>query len=640
MSQAYTAPPEAQATLTEMGPAVSNFAGYHNLVLKDTYYIGSRGSEPARIAGYHLPTWRTAVVRDFPGFREISALVADGDLLYVAVRNQRKQTVIFSWDTVAGRVAPVATLPGLTIWALKVAADGLLYAVCGETLSVHEIDLRTGASRVLFTPDAATARPPTIVVTPDRIYFGAGGRRPDDAIRATLFTIDRATGAVSSILPAELAGDQSVVGLLLAGDRLFIGTKTETSPAHFAVMSLPGHDLEYIGQPGGHTGFWALLEAADGEVCFFSSTKVYRYLASAPGIEELADLGAVIAGGLQYYRGELLAMAWPVPWPAGPPATFLHRYDVTAGRLHTSEIPELAMPMRAEPVHALAAGGGQVYAAAWDLHRHDPRTRTVTKVLGMPRTIKAMAVAGGGAAPGRLYAAIHEAGELWSYDPVSDGMRRLGAFPQGRARPWDMAWDKDNDLIVVGTGAAQPGGGALGIYDPSRGDLRTYPDPCGPGDAVYATAPGDGLLFLAGADGGGHLACWDPVTGRRLWDQDAGHGAAATALTFGGGLLYGITRPGTFFAFDTVTRRLVHSAPLPPGLWPGLGKLVWLDGGRVYGASRDAVFRIDPGTLRVTVLASGLKGQWVGGRAGLAAGDDGELYTLRHRTLTCVRESS
>lgn len=634
-------PDTASARLITLGPASSSFAGYHNLVHGDTYYIGSRGTDPARVVGYHLPTWQVGVVREFAGFHEVSALVADGDLLYVAVQDRRRQTRIFSWDTAAQRAEPVADIAGLTIWALKVAGDGVLYAVGGESLSLHEIDLRTGSSRILFTPDSQVTQPPTIVVTADRIFFGSGAQSVGAGKgQACLLEIDRVSGSVTSILPPELAGDLCVVGLLLAGGRLCIGTKAADHPAHFAVMSLPGRTLEFIDQPAGPTGFWALLEA-DDSVCFFSGTKVYRYRLRQRDITELADFGGAIAGGLQYYRGEVVAMAWPMPRPAGPPKTILHRYHLASGALHKCEIAELNREVRSDPVHSIAAGDGRVYAAAWDLDVHDVRSRTISKVLGMPRMIKAMAVAGDGSASGLVFAAIYDAGQLWTYDPSSSRMQQVGAFLPGHNRPWDMAWDQDNDLVLVGVAADQAGGGSLSIYDPATGRLRSYLDPCGPGEAVHAVAPGSGLAYLAGARSAaaaGHLACWDPVAGERLWTRDPWPGEAPSALAFGEGLLYAITRAATFLVFDTESQEIIHRAALSPGVWPGPGKLTWVSSRCIYGASRNAIIKIEPGTFRLSVLASNLNGQWVGGRACLAVGAAGEIYTLRDRALTCVRE--
>ncbi len=623
---------------TTLGPAACNFSGHHNLVVGDTYYIGSRDLDPARLVAFHLPSRRVTAQRDFPGYRHVSALVEHGDTLYAAVQRDRKHSTLFGWHLPTGRTEPVAEIGGITVWALKVGDDRRMYLVGQEdTLSLNAIDLDTGTVTVVATPDADAAQPPTTVITEDRIFFGTGGvvgdERSGTTRTAELFEIDRATGATRSILPPELAGDLSLVGLAVVGDRMFVGTKAVDGPAAFAVLSMDDYSVRSIDRPAGPTGFWAIIEVGE-DLCCFSGSAIYRYRAATGEIAKVADLGGALAGGLQHHDGTMLAMAWPMPWPAGPPGTTLHLYDLATGQLERVEIPELGRPVDAQPVQSLTAAGDRVYAAAAHLDVHDVRAGTVTKSLELPRSVKAMAVAEGGAAAGTLFAGLYDAGELWAYDPVGGHCHRVGAFPPDCARAWDMAWDAGTDLVLTVSAPDGPrGGGALTVYAPATGKLDGHLDPVGPAAVPVVLAAGAGLVFVAGARGpdDGPLACWDPVDGRRVWLADPGLGGQG-ALAHRDGLLYGITGRGLLYAFDVDRREVVGRRALDRRLWSGRGRLAW-SAGCLYAGSGRAVLQVDPSDLEVTVLADELDGKWVGGRPGLGVDGDGNLYTLRGTAL-------
>ncbi|MGH3727657.1 MAG: hypothetical protein ACRDTU_02775 [Micromonosporaceae bacterium] len=218
---------------------------------------------------------------------------------------------------------------------------------------------------------------------------------------------------------------------------------------------------------------------------------------------------------------------------------------------------------------------------------------------------------------GKLYLGTYTSARLWEYDPAqpwNDGgnPREVGnLLDDAQDRPYAMA--SAGQYVAMGT---QPGygefGGAVGIYHPASGDLRSYRNVV-PEQSVHSLTYHDGVLYGGSAAFGGtgtqprggdaRLFAMNPATGEKLWDAVPVPGEKSiSGLTVDAdGHLWGVTA-GTLFEFDPATQTTLRTKVLASfdwnvGEWNPIATKVSFSDGHLYATARGKVWRLDEATL-------------------------------------------
>ena len=357
------------------------------------------------------------------------------------------------------------------------------------------------------------------------------------------------------------------------------------------------------------------------------------------------------AGG-QFYRlhperaESIAATAVPALVPARAKSFLTKAAVLPDGRQVTCDLPERRLEIagpggatREVAIHyrsggtlltALGTGpDGKIYGSTshpMHLIRYDPAAREITDLGG----IKAI---GGGnicafAAQGSaLVGPSYPHGDVYLYDPakpfapeqaVAPNPRVLTRFERHITRPRTCVAHPDGRHVIVG-GFMDYGlvGGGLGIIDLQTGEktlltheqvvprhsthtLKVLPS----GDLVGGTS--------TSAPGGGHPTDSEGVIYLMDWAKRQvvfktipvpGAPEIFSVEVGANGLVYGLATGSQLFVFDPVRRTVVHREDLSQ-----LGDLVRHalcrgPDGTVYGLLKQAVFRIEPGDHRITVLA-------------------------------------
>ncbi|MCZ0982478.1 hypothetical protein O1L60_36060 [Streptomyces diastatochromogenes] len=134
---AQAAPGGARTTVTDLGPAIEQFALMSGILVGDTVYIGSRNLTPTRLIAFHLPTRRVVARTDLGTGHSVQALAADaaGGYLYAGILTKADEggPNLFRWDlrTPDRPAVPVGRTEDRDVRELAVAPDGTVYAVGG-----------------------------------------------------------------------------------------------------------------------------------------------------------------------------------------------------------------------------------------------------------------------------------------------------------------------------------------------------------------------------------------------------------------------------------------------------------------------------------------------------------------------------
>ncbi len=273
---------------------------------------------------------------------------------------------------------------------------------------------------------------------------------------------------------------------------------------------------------------------------------------------------------------------------------------------------------------------GKVYASTshpMHLVCYDPVARAISD-LGAVKAIGGGNMCAFAAQGSALVGPAYPYGDVFLFDPArpfapeatdAPNPRVLVRFEKHLTRPRACVAHPDGRHVAVG-GFMDYGlvGGGLGIIDLQTGaaELLT-PDRVVPAHSTHALrALPDGNLVGGTsvlAPGGGHPAeaegvvyLFDWASRRVVFRTVPVPGAAEVfSLEVGAnGLVYGLATGSQFFVFDPVRRAVIHREDLSR-----LGELVRHALGRdaegnVYGVLGRAVFRVEPGDHRITVLAT------------------------------------
>ncbi|MRG60252.1 hypothetical protein GE115_10285 [Agromyces sp. CFH 90414] len=626
--RAYGAEPSV--TVTDLGPGAVQFGSKSAYQFGDTLYIGSRNLEPMYVIAYHVPTATVTGYTTIANGRSTQAICADptGRYLYIGTENEVNTATLFRWDLqqAEAEAEPLGRAGDVRVWALDVAPDGVVFfggREPGGNLWSYDPAVGEVVPLGIAEPTATGAR--AIVATETTVYFGAGNTLGGGtSSKAVLSAYDRASGTFTSILPPELADDDTVRELRLAGDRLVVTTANSTGSS-IAVLDLANPADYRVAVHDGITtkatlvherDVYFLAKAGDLRVCATDTMQISPV--SVPGL----DIGEV--WGLGWVGDQLHAVS---------AYGFVAHIDVASGAFETTGLIDAGAPPEAQLAMSVTAGGGSAYVAASGiLGRHDLATGATANIIAPGESKDAVWAAG------RLWMAQYSGHGLWAYDPVTHTPGQAAPLPPSYNRPQSITWDEVNCLVVIVALSDAEGGSCLGIHDPATGSTEVVELPLGPGQSVSYVLAHEGVVYLGGGTGGatspaGEIVAFDPVTRSVLWRLDPADTKQVTGLAVARRFLYVALHGGGFRVVDRAKRRIVHSerVAFAPKAW-GLVT----SRNRVFAVTAQELRRIDTTTYRSTIVVPALDGAWYGGGIDISADEDGRMYTMRDRNLVQI----
>lgn len=623
--------------IENLGPGNFSFPLLGSVLLGDTMYVGSRNLSPTRVAGFHVPT-RTVVSEFTLGNGNfVQSLATDGnDVVYAGVNQAQPDTNLYRCNVRTGEVTEAAAVPGQSVAALAVASDGMVYTSGrpeGRTRgpALFSYDPVSGELTNLGVPNPDTGQCLGLAVTDTTVYFGCGASSVGGG-PAGLFAVDRVSGAVTDILPPELAGERQITKAEVFGDILVVGG------GQVGVLDLVGGGWRLTTIGGRQHQF-----TRSGDVVFgAASDGLYQIELNSWTVSRIGDPG----GGFGDYQavdtlGESIigTMSGGYVWTLDRGSSDTQLYDVV----------EAGASGGGEAAQSVGVVDDKVYVGGNNSVAVHDRSSGSVKKLAFPGEVKDMV-----SHAGVMYMATYAPAALWAHDASGDGpARQITGLPPNQNRPRMVKWDAVNELVVIGIRSDSTGGGSLCLYDPVTDEFTAHIDPLGRSQWVWNVAPAHGLVYIAGANPGavsGDIAAWDPIAGKEVWrmENPLGENGGVSGLTVMGRWLFGTTAVGPrFFVIDikpSTGPELVYEAdfsefgsadiPLP---------VVLVDRGIVYGTTYSTLFRVDtlsrvgPATYEPTLLLDDLDSDWFSGPH-LAVDDDHNLYTLTGTDLIRVRD--
>ncbi|WP_194922610.1 PQQ-like beta-propeller repeat protein [Catenulispora pinisilvae] len=625
-------------TITDLGPGVVQFSLMSGLRVGDVLYIGSRNLSPPRVIGFDLGTRKVVSHTELSAGYTIQALAADptGRYLYAGTlsKTPTDPANLFRWD-LTNPGAPAVALGEIgdrDVRAVATAPDDTLYAVGGGSdtaPALWQYDPASGAISNLGIPDPGATLAKCVAATDTTVFFGAGSLLAggNGASKASLFAYDRASKKFTSIVPRELAGDPSLRDLAVIGDLLAIGTSGSGGPgtAHFAAMDLDDYSSYTVLASNGLTV--KKFAAVASDIYYSTDLGLQAYSTTAKTLTTIGlnglDLGEI--WGVDAYAGKV-----EVTSAYG----FVAEIAPQTGAATVTDLGSAGAPTDPQLCMGVAAGGGYAYiGGTGSIARHSLKDGTVVD-LQFPGEAKHAVVL-----DGVLYTSQYDSEGIWRYDPASGKpQHQVAQFPPAQNRPVGMCWDSTNELILVGLQDDSDGGGSLVAYNPCTGKARSWINPIDQYQMIRAVASHDGIAYLGGDNAQhtgprGTILAWNPVAGRELWRLESKQTLGLSALAVRDRHLYGLSLSGGFFVVDLNTHAIVHTQNLG-AICPGFSQLL-VNRGVVYAVSDTTLFRFDPKTFAVTVVAAGINGAWYSGPS-LNNDERGLLYTLRGHNLVRI----
>lgn len=622
-----------QVAVTGLGPGVQTFTMMSSVMVGDTVYMSTRNVEPMKVVAYHAPSRAVTGVTDVYG-ESTQALAADptGRYLYGCVRitfgdNTTPVGRLFRIDLRAAGmpVEPLGDIDGFIPLTMSVAPDGVVYFAGRHAAPrLYEYAPATATLREVVTPDATAQYGRSLLATDDAVFFGLRGTNPSTgAAEARLYRVDRATGTATSILPREFARTSEVRDLLLVDGTLVLVNGSLAvlmdagDPASYTVLRSPLNLGKLPVLSGGRYYF----AGSRGLVEYDPATRVFREV-SAEG----EDMGTV--WGLFPRDGHLLVVsAYGLVFELDPATRTAERIDLVS----------VGAPVGTQLAMSVATAAGVVYVGGTNaIARHDLATGRTQNIYASGEAKDILAF------PDRLFTGQYSGWGVMGRedgDPLS--LRLLAALPAGQNRPHDLLWDAERQRIYVGSGSDASVFGALTIFDPATSTVEfALEDPFGDGrQQVRCLARRDDVLFLGGeSTAGSEVMAWDLTTRSELWRVSIDPSPRAVCgLAIHGTVLYALGHSGSLTTIDLRGGRgRVLGTTLHPALIPDWGSLT-VRGGRVYGVSSAALFRIDHRTHAPQVLVDGLGAEWYGVPRVAVDDETGDFLGIRGRDLIRVR---
>lgn len=612
----------AALPITDMGSGIEIFTMMSSVMVGDTVYLATRNVEPMQVVGFHLPTRTVTSVTDVFG-ESTQALAVDptGGYIYGCVRvGGGIDSRLFRIDlTAPGRpMEPLADVVDLEPFTMAISPDGVVFIGGRESgPKVRQYDPATGLLSTLALPDPQGQYGRSLLATEDTVFFGLRARHPDTgAAVAGLYSIDRTTGAHTSILPAELAKTSEIRDITLVEDKLVvvngsIGAILDAAdPVQYKVLRSPINMGKLPREMNGLLYF----AGASGVVEHDPVTGKYRQ-ANDPRI----DLGAV--WGLFPYQSKLVVVS---------AFGLVMEIDPATSETVVHDLIELGAPVGAHLAMSIAVGGGSVYVGGTNaIARHNLGTGEVENIIGTDEAKDMLLV------NEVLYTAQYSGKGIMAFDPANPakGLHHLAALPQNQNRPHDVLWDPVRARLYFGSGSDANVYGALTVFDPATASIESFhADPFGDKQQVRTLAQQGSTLFLGGeAVGRSQVLAWDLATQSELWRHSlASAPDAVCGLVVESGRLYILGFKGRLHVVDIATRQEVHSSMFPQ-LMRNWGSLTVIDGA-VYAVTSNAFFRINKDTFVPEVLVADLDAEWYGVPR-IAVDENNRVYAIKGRNL-------
>lgn len=478
---------------------------------------------------------------------------------------------------VVGRPAESETY----IWMYTIGQDGIIYGCTYPGAKLVSYDPKTGKLADLGVMDESQKYTRSICTGPDgKIYLGVGYGR------ANVVVYDPATGEHHSILPDEYRSD----------------------PA------------QTVG---------SVWKGTDGNV-YVTAVK----METLNGDPQNGELTRPVSATLVVKEGQLVEAANP---PLAATRVTL-KDGRTVSNAQIDGTYDLVSPDGTVEKHQFAYQGagaglfmvsngplGRIYGGTWmpnEMFWYDPATGT-SENPGNPTEV-------GGEIysmldhRGLLYICAYPGSFLSKWDPAkpwnygrepNSNPRGFGPLGPGHLRPRAMIHGP-NGMIYIGSYPEYGRhGGSLGVWDPTQDRLIENYHPLIENQSVVSLVydPKTELVFGGSSVAGGGGT--DPVEPeaksfafdakqKRLVLEDAPYPGSPCirSLAIVGRRIFGVSNEDDLFVYDIDAKNYTHKSKLGVGRVLDCSLQPWKDG-KLYGLSEFRVFRLDPETYEVTVLA-------------------------------------
>lgn len=463
------------------------------------------------------------------------------------------------------------------LWMFTTGPDKKIYGCTFPGAKIVSYDPATGAMADLGVMDDTQQYSREIQTGPDgKIYVSIGYGR------ANVVRFDPATGAHESILPDEYRANekQTFAGMYKGVDgKIYINAITITPDAAgvpqqgSAVLVVEGDGVHVAQNPASAVNQVTLkdgrrvgnvtingtydLIAPDGTTA--NRTFTYKGAGSGVFIVENGPLGRIYGG--TWMPNEIFS------------------YDPATGALENPGNP--------------TETGGEIYSM---LDHH-----------------------------GLLYVCAYPGAFLSKWDPAkpwsygrekANNPQGFGNIGPGHLRPRAMIHGPGEKLYIGSFPEYGRLGGSLGVWDPETDTLvENYPQLIKNQSIVsLAWDATTGLVYGGSSTTGGggttpsepeaKFFAFDPVARALKFERVVvpGHGSIRSLCVLGR-KLYGISGEQTLFVYELDSDTVSYTQPLEVGNIHDKALRPWKDG-RLYGLSGDKVFRIDPVSYAVEVLAT------------------------------------
>lgn len=559
------------------GPAAVTAAIVGMAVEGDTGYLVTRGQTPPKVVTVDLAS-RTVTRIDRLGRGDGGwACTISGGQVYAGTYPTPD---LYRYDPVSGEVELLGTIgpSGGFVWCLTTAPDGTVYAGTSPRCELWEYRPDTGVLRKVGRVATDTQFARVVAADDTTVYVGTTPLRH-------VIAVDRATGAMRDIYPADLDRAGSVDAIIATGDRVLVSTGGRVLD-----LAPDGSDYTIVAPPEPETMIDGLTLTPSGELLGAARRTGVLYRRVGDALEQVgtANVGDETRG--VWLRDESVLLG------AGGSGT-LWFHDLATGDTETFDLTEtdVAGP---DLVQSIAYDRSAVYVGGhFYLTVHQPWAGAEPRRIRVGGEVKAMLPH-----EGQVLAALYPSGELIRIDPATDTVTSLGLLGNGQQRPWELALDAEHGLLLVAS-AATTGqlNGALTVVDLTTGAKDAYVGVL-PDQSVMSVSLHDGIAYLAGdtwASGGtptrssAQVAAFDLETRTVLWRAEPIAGNASLQhVEVHDGYLYGVYKrlSGTWFAMDLATRTVVRQGKLS-----GYGEIV-VHNDQVFAATNfgDYLYRLRP----------------------------------------------
>ncbi|WP_406385715.1 hypothetical protein [Streptomyces sp. NBC_01618] len=470
---------------------------------------------------------------------------------------------------------------------------------------------------------------------------------------AHLIELDPATGARTEIpLPGEFAlGATYISGVRTRGDIALVTVNPPLGGTNTLVWDIAERrwlQPDVLHQPLGASGVVSARDSA-GRFYYVSDGELYAYDTATRGSSPTGMAGSSIGDRVSGTRSvdvvETGKGGTPRREVVGVANTgVIWRYDLDARTGTTVRGVPLGSPAT---LHSMGVGpDGKVYTGAYLSSGVMARVSTSTyeiEELAGPEQADHIVTHQGRIVVTSYPNAVAYVGET---DPWDWGTRPAHLFSIGRFSEYEQ--DRMFDVVSVQGKLAfgsVPNYGTLGgalILADLEGNVEVHRNIV-QDQSVTALAVRGPLVFGGTSVHGGLsttpkateavLFIWDTRAGKKVFETVPVPGDEIIhSLLVDGDRLWGMTSTGFVFEFDLRTRKVVRAVDtgLPDtNSWGRLGKLHRHDDGRIYGNAGGKLFRMDPATLAVTVLAAHAKVSALAPTGEIFFGDSTNVYVYK-----------